>query len=89
MGASYSVSLDKTWPKDIWPGAILVSKDSSIEPSQWYMPGKTAYACITLSEDNITGSCKCSVCNRHIDQFDNFCRICGAKIIGKQIKNRL
>ena len=40
MGANYSVNLDATWPKDIWPRAILVSKDSNIEPPQWYMPEK-------------------------------------------------
>ena len=77
-----------SWSPDIhigemrpWPDTVRVVRGETDETRR-YVPERKAIRKVRTY--GAIGRCNCSVCNWAIDQYDRFCRRCGAELAGTE-----
>lgn len=64
-----------------WPDTVHVVRDKT-EEARSYVPERKAIRKVRTY--GAIGRCNCSACNWAIEQYDRFCRRCGAELVGTE-----
>lgn len=78
-GLTYHVSCCKCYANNNYRSTEAKAIDA------WNHRATTTTHAIIVSDkstDCATGYCRCELCGEPIDQWDNFCRHCGARCVG-------
>ena len=76
-------------PRGPFPGKIYAHSLCMSDESVLYVPRIDAHAVVVMEDDDdVVGHCYCSNCNDSINTFDTYCSHCGARLIGKNIREQ-